>query len=228
MAAPTDPLKLAAYVQRRAEARARYRQRQTALRAGAPIPAGAELRQEARRFRLSSDPTRLQEQITRTRMTRTQILESLPQARNPRQKIRVERETERAIVPAKTANGRASEARRQEALLRAQSAVGQGRSFKRTIVADLMDAARDGEIPAAMMKRVRRAATQLAASDAQSIGILLSREGARADIDIIITKLRYYGDEGPDEWVRKLEKLVSLAERAEGLYGREAVGVLNV
>lgn len=231
MARPTDPAKLAEYRAKQAAAARRYRARQRAERAGVTPPPEVQPRREPR-YR---PPTgrggvvqRAASYAESVRERRTRTLENLPQARNPAANIRVPRETPRAEPEKKRADARARQAARIREQVRAESPIARGRAFKGSIVADALQAAEDGGLSAALRSRVRAAASRIASIPQQALGILLQAEGGGAEVDEILQKLRYHGDEGPDDHVARLESFADLADRANALYGPKAVGNLRL
>jgi len=168
-----------------------------------------------------------QAQITRER--RRRIIESLPQARNPSETIRVTRETRRAPAAKKTKAGQVRQAKAIRESTRESSSTRRGAAYKASIVADVQAAIDGSKHPYSAFHRrqLLDAARRISRVSAQALGILLEYENGVNESNLWIERI-YYPIDGPDEVIDMGDRLANLAEAAEATYGRRAVGDLNL
>lgn len=164
------------------------------------------------------------------RTNRLHVLSQLPDARNPRAKIRPQLETERAEGPAKkTKTAQARRAADIRAGANAQRVAAIGRARKASLRIELTD----GPLSEMLQEmnpndraRFRELTDRIAKGSAQSVGILFAHAGGQGLYSGAIEKIVY--ELSREEGFDMLETLAEYAETAAKLYAPSTIGRLNI
>lgn len=235
MARPTDPAKLAAYLARQARNSANYRARQKAAREGTPVPVHAR-RQAPARYR----PPRVRGIVenarasaARQRTSRAQVLESLPDVRNPQVRIRVGEKTVRGLPERKTRAGQ----RRQAEAIRERAGAERIQTVGRARQEQLREALESGPVSdrlkenmtASQRREFQQLSEIIASGSQQSTAILFDHVGGQGMYSAAVERiLASPQSRDVDEGLAMLEHLAGLAREAKMLYSPSAIGRITV
>lgn len=235
MARPTDPIKLAAYLERQARNSANYRARLKAARTGTAVPAQA-VRQRAANYRppaVSGAVERAQAVATRQRAERDEFIARLPDIRNPRVTLRPVERTQRGLPERKTPAGR----KRQAEAIREKMAAGRlqavGRARKAQLVSELRDGMQNDRLQSAMdseqQARFQRLSERIARGSQQSVALLFDYAGGQGQYSSAIERI-VASPESRDveEGLSILEALADQAELAASVYSPTSIGRLKL
>lgn len=235
MAKPTNPIKLAAYLERQAVNSANYRAREKAARTNTAVPITARLQRPAnyRPPRVSGNVERAQATAQAQRERRAEVLRGLTDVRNPEVTLRIGEQPKRA-APAKrqkAARDRQSRAIREQSASESVQAVGRAR--KNQLRMELDNGAQSERLLDSMTEeqrsRFRATIERITAGSQQSIGILFRYAGGQNDFNAALERaLASPESRDVEEGLDMLESLAERAEAAAVLYAPKKVGRINV
>lgn len=235
MARPTDPAKLAAYLARQARNSANYRARQAAALRGTQVPAHAVQQRPAhyRPPRVQGVVERAQAAVHQQRLTRAGVIESLPDIRNPKVRLRAKEITDRGLPERKTRRGQQTQAERFRQRERADrlQAIGKGR--KAQLITELYDGPQSERLQENMMPEQRhqfqRLMERITRGSQQSIAILFEYAGGASDYAAALDRILGSPESRDvDEGLSILETLADRAAQAAVEYAPSKIGRLTV
>jgi hypothetical protein len=230
VARPADQEKSAAYLARQARNSANYRARVKAAKLGVPVPEHARQQQPAhyRPPRVSGDIERAIEAREQRRQTRAQIIESLPDVRNERVRLRAKEITERGLPERKSSKGRARQAEAIRENARADLLQSLGKSRKGQLLTALYDGPASERLQENMTAEQRhqfqRLSERIAKGSHQSIAILFEYAGGAGDYASALDKILGSPESRDvDEGLGQLQALAERADVAAKLYAPSAI-----
>lgn len=156
---------------------------------------------------------------------RAEVIESLPDVRNPASNLRAKGERDIRKAPRGYSQKRQAEAIREQAQAKEIQAL--GRRAKATVRGNAERPDLRGVMDREQRRRFDDAMRRIQAGSQQSLGILFSYAGGEEDFDLAIERVKYpRGD--PDEGFDMLDALADRAEDAARLYAPSVIGRLNV
>ena len=235
MARPTDPIKLAAYLQRQARNAANYRARQKAARLGVPVPVQA-IRQREANYR----PPAVRGAVERAQATRAQqraarnaVISSLPDIRNPQVRLRTGEVTDRGLPERKTKKGRERQAQAFRERAAAEKLQNVGRARQEQIRSELQHGSQSDRLRDAMDRgqqaEFQRLSDIIASGSRQSIAILFDHAGGQGEYSAAYERIVASPESRDVE--QGLAMLATLADRARAAaveYAPSRIGRLTV
>lgn len=222
-----------------AERARRYRARKTAEKYGVAIPDNVAAKRPAT-YRPPKNNTpherkvaayqarlaaaeRASARAEAMRARRSEVIERLPQARNPEAKIFESRPMGR-----KTARDADAAAIRRNASAQKIQALGRGLKRAFTTGANGYFASVEHKLEPEELARLNALTHRLNKLSPQALAIYFHHEGEMGSLGSVYTGLNYPVTGERSDALDRYEALVQGAESAEGLYGPKAVGLLNV
>lgn len=235
MARPTDPIRLAAYLERQARNSANYRARQKAARLGVPVPVQAVRQRQAnyRPPRVTGAVERAQETRKQQRDRRNAVISSLPDIRNPEVRLRVGEVTERGLPERKTRKGRQRQAEAFRERTNAEKLQNVGRARQQQLRTELLSGAQSDRLRDAMnanqQKEFQRLSEIIASGSQQSTAILFDHAGGQGEYSAAYERI-VASPESRDveEGLAMLATLAGRAQQAAVVYAPSRIGRLNV
>lgn len=160
-----------------------------------------------------------------TRDKRAEVVESLPNVRNPTMNLRARGERDFRAAPRGYSQARQSQAIREQ--IQASKVQAVGRRVKSSIRGNAERPDLRNVMDREQRRRFDEAMRRLQEGTQQSLGLLFAYAGGQEDFDLALERIKYpRGD--PDEGFDMLERLADLAELAADAYSPKAIGRITV
>lgn len=235
MARPTDPAKLAAYLERQARNSANYRARQKAAQLGTQPPPAARLQRPAqyRPPRVTGIVERAQAAAEQQRQRRAEVISNLPDVRNMAVRLRVGEKTERFAPERKTRAGKQRQAQAIRERAAAEKLQGVGRSRRYQLRTELQHGAQSDRLQenmnAEQRSRFQRLSETIASGSNQAVGLLFNYAGGQQEYSMALERILASPESRDvEEGLAMLETLAARAKRAATIYSPSTIGHITV